>query len=235
MGTWRFPANMNSVPDPDLRPDSQRSISKDDVNALPIARYEGEVNLVADASSLERALADLRGERVIGFDTETRPAFKPGESYLPSLVQLATARAVHIFQVQQQDFAAALAEVFAAAGLLKVGVSVADDLLNLKRLFAFEHRSVLDLGHIAKRRGMKQSGVRNLSAIFLGLRIPKGQKTSNWAARSLSAAQLNYAATDAWACRQLYLRFGELDMLRDTPAENEVPDDESATRTPAPR
>src|SRR6185436_18411595 len=102
------------------------------------------IYLVADSVALERAMVDLRRETVVGFDTETRPAFKPGESYLPSLVQLATANAVHVFQVQQQGFFAILAEAFSAPDLLKVGVSVADDLRNLKRLFPFEHRSVID-------------------------------------------------------------------------------------------
>jgi len=46
------------------------------------------------------SLEDLRRESVIGFDTETRPAFRRGESYLPSLVQLATAQAVYLVQVQ---------------------------------------------------------------------------------------------------------------------------------------
>ncbi len=55
--------------------------------------------------------------------------------------------------------------------------------------------------------------VRNLAGILLGFRVPKGTKTSNWAARELSAAQITYAATDAWACRELYLRFQSLGLL----------------------
>ena len=68
----------------------------------------------------------------------------------------------------------------------------------------------MDLGLIARRCGMKQTGVRNLAALLLGFRVPKGTKTSNWAARRLSPQQVAYAATDAWACRELYLRFQEL-------------------------
>jgi ribonuclease D len=52
------------------------------------------------------------------------------------------------------------------------------------------------------------------------LRIPKGTKTSNWAARELSPAQIAYAATDAWACRELVLRFQSLGLLRSKPPEN---------------
>ena len=72
---------------------------------------------------------------------------------------------------------------------------------------------MVDLGTVAKRHGLEQSGVRNLAGIFLGFRIPKSVGTSNWAAPRLSAQQIGYAATDAWACRELYLRFEQLGML----------------------
>src|SRR5690242_5452463 len=155
-------------------------ISKEEVAELPIGRYEGEVRLVTDAAGLERALQDLRAERVIGFDTETRPSFRVGESHPPALVQLAGERAVYVLQLKRHDFSMAIAHLLGGQAL-KAGVSVADDLRALKNVFRFEERNVVDLGTVAKRAGAKQSGVRNLAAMFLGFRIPKGQKTSNWA------------------------------------------------------
>jgi ribonuclease D len=150
---------------------------------------------------------------VIGFDTETRPAFRRGESYLPSLVQFATADAVYLVQVQQGDYSHGMREIFSSEEMIKAGVSVRDDLRNLKNLFEFEDNAVVDLGKLAKRRSLKQTGVRNLAGIFLGVRIPKGEKTTNWAARRLTPKQITYAATDAWACRELYLRFKELNLV----------------------
>jgi ribonuclease D len=157
-------------------------------------------------------MQDICQESVVGFDTETRPAFKPGESYLPSLVQFATAGAVYLLQVQQQDYSAAMREIFSSEKVVKAGVSVTDD-LRMKKLFDFEEQGVVDLGKVAKRHGLKQTGVRNLAGIFLGLRIPKGAKTTNWAARRLTPQQIAYAATDAWACRELYLRFRQLNLV----------------------
>jgi len=187
-----------------------RSISSEELASLPIRRYEGEVRLAAAPGDLERAMADIRQESVVGFDTETRPAFRKGESHLPCLVQVATARAVHLFPLQRMDFSGALAEVLAAPGIVKVGVGLADDLRQLKLLFPAAEASVLDAGAVARRHGLRQSGLRNLAGIFLGFRIPKGNRTSNWAARRLSAAQIAYAATDAWACRELFLCFQRL-------------------------
>ena len=70
-----------------------RAISREAMLELPIARYEGDVCLVATPQDLERARADLAQESIVGFDTETRPAFRKGESYPPCLFQAATSRA----------------------------------------------------------------------------------------------------------------------------------------------
>lgn len=194
-----------------------RAISREDMANLPIRRYEGRVWLVATPHDLAHALADIRQERVVGLDTETRPAFTKGESYLPCLVQVATARAVYLFQFRELDVFPVLAELLAAPRIVKAGVALAHDLRQLKLVFPFVEKNVLDLGVVARRGGHGQSGVRNLAGSFLGWRIPKGARTSNWAAPRLSSAQMTYAATDAWVCRELFLRFESLGLLRTQP------------------
>jgi ribonuclease D len=190
-----------------------RLITRDEMNALPIRRYEGEVRLVESPVELERAAGDILREPAVGFDTETRPAFRKGESHLPSLAQVATARAVYLFPLQRLDCSALLGEMLGAPHIVSAGVALADDLKQLKQLFAFQETAALDLGLVARRHGLKQTGLRNLTGIFLGTRIPKGTKTTNWAARQLTQQQITYAATDAWACRELYLRFRDLGLL----------------------
>ena len=196
-----------------LPPGFPRDISRETMAALPIRSYAGEVLIVETAADFDRAWQDLARETMVGWDTETRPAFRVGERYLPSLVQAATARAVYLFQLSRMDFSAVVGGLFAEPTIVKPGISVADDLVKLKQVIPFEEASVLDLGTVARRYGMKQTGLRNLAGIFLGFRVPKGAKTTNWAAPRLSAQQINYAATDAWACRELYLKFRELGMV----------------------
>lgn len=193
---------------------SVRAISREEMANLPIRRYEGEVCVVATPHDLERALADIRRESVAGFDTETRPAFTKGESYLPCLVQVATARRVYLFQLRRPEVFDALAELLQESRIAKVGVALAHDLRTLRLVFPFIEDNVVDLGIVARRSGLGQTGVRNLAGMFLGIRIPKGTKTSNWAALHLSAQQITYAATDAWVCRELFLRFQSLGLLR---------------------
>jgi ribonuclease D len=190
-----------------------QSISKEDIANLPIRRYEGKVSLVTTLHDLQEARADIREERVVGLDTETRPSFRKGESHLPCLVQAATARAVYLFQLSCLDVFPALVELLAKPDLAKAGVALAYDLRRLKLVFPFTVENVVDLGVVARRRGLGQTGVRNLAGMFLGFRIPKGNRTSNWAAPRLSPAQITYAATDAWACRELFLRFESLGLL----------------------
>jgi ribonuclease D len=190
-----------------------RLIAKEELAALPVKRYDGDVNLVTTVADLERAMEDIRAEGVTGFDTETRPAFRKGESYLPCLIQVATARRVHLFQLSRLDCSAAAAELLGSPAIVKTGIGLKYDLGQLKLVFPFDEAAVLDLGTVAKRNGLEQSGVRNLAGIFLGFRIPKSAGTSNWAAARLSPQQIGYAATDAWVCRELYLRFQELGLL----------------------
>jgi len=204
-----------------LPTDLPRSISREALNELPIRRYEGEIVLVTSIAELERARDDLAAERVVGFDTETRPAFRKGESFLPCLAQVATARAVYLFRLGPRDAPAevlaasanTLAKMLGASGPVKAGVSLADDVKALAGVFPFEAERLLDLGRLARQHGLAQSGVRNLAAIFLGARIPKGSKTSNWAAARLNSQQIGYAATDAWICREIYLHFERLGLI----------------------
>src|SRR4051812_38436441 len=133
-------------------------ITAEALAALPIRRYEGEVVLVETAADLARAAAELmRPGGVVGFDTETRPAFRVGESYLPSLFQAATERTASLFPVQRLDCAPVLTALLASNKVVKAGVSVADDLKKLKQVFPFEEDWVVDVGQVAKKNGIKQT------------------------------------------------------------------------------
>jgi len=194
----------------------RRAISREEIADLPIRRYQGDVIVVNGAGLLAEAMLDIRQEAVLGFDTETRPAFKKGESYLPCLAQIATARAVYLLQLEQLDCARNMTEILSNPRIIKTGVAINADIGQLQRLFSFEPMAVVDIGQVAKRHGNTQSGLRNMTALFLGWRMAKGARTTNWAAAELTAAQIGYAATDAWASRELYLRFQQLGLLTAT-------------------
>ena len=197
----------------------QRTIPHAELMQLPILRYDGPIRLATTRTDVQHALHDIRHERVVGFDTETRPTFHKGQLHAPSLVQIATSRAVYLFQLAQLDCSHALADILSNPQLIKAGIALDRDLSELRKMFPFEVASVVDLGGVAKRSGMQQTGVRNLAGLFLGARITKSAQTSNWAQPNLTAKQLIYAATDAWVCRELYLRFERLGLSTASPAK----------------
>jgi ribonuclease D len=191
----------------------RRTIPHEELMRLPVVRYQGPIRLAATEADLHRAVKEIRSERVVGFDTETRPTFRKGQLHTPSLAQIATSHAVHLFPLARLDCSHAMTEVLGNAQIVKAGVALGRDLAELQKLFPITPANVVDLGDIAKRRGMEQTGLRNLTGLFLGGRVTKGAQTSNWARPDLSPKQLCYAATDAWICRELYLRFESLGWL----------------------
>ncbi|MGE4293980.1 MAG: 3'-5' exonuclease domain-containing protein 2, partial [Desulfovibrio sp.] len=103
--------------------------------------------------------------------------------------------------------------LLASKDVVKSGVAVNDDIIGLKKLCKFKHEAFVDLGQISQQVKMQTHGLRNLSANLLGFRVSKGAQCSNWARDPLSPKQIEYAATDAWISRELYIAFQKLGLF----------------------
>lgn len=185
--------------------------SKEEINDLPIRRYEGPVEVIRSQEELNLALTRLRRESVLGFDTESRPAFHKGKYYPPSVVQLAASDTVYIIQLVWLPLGDGLISLLADPAILKVGAAINDDFKELQKLYEFTPSGLLDLGDFAKHLGLTAYGLRSLAANILGVRISKAARCSNWSGKKLNAQQINYAATDAWIGRELYFKLKELE------------------------
>lgn len=194
-------------------PSVEISIPKESVNDYPLMRYEGPIELVAGESALTSALEEIRRERVLGFDTESRPVFRRGQSYPPSLLQLAGEEKVWLFQLQSFEALDALYACLADSAIVKAGVAIRDDIKKLQEIRPFEPAGFIEISDFTQRAGVVNTGLRNLTAIFLNFRISKGAQVSNWARKELTTAQIKYAATDAWVSRRLYCRLHELGLI----------------------
>ncbi|MFA0962477.1 3'-5' exonuclease [Roseivirga sp. BDSF3-8] len=183
-----------------------KHITKDQVNRLPLERYEGKLAVISRSDKLADAVQRIRSEKAVGFDTETKPTFRKGQYHHVSLLQIAVPGMVYLFRLNYLGMAPELREIFEDPRITKVGIGIRDDLLEMQRLGHFEPQNILDLNDEVKHLGVKNAGVRNLSAIFLEFRISKSQQTSNWERDELTEKQLRYAATDAWVCLQIYNR-----------------------------
>ena len=187
----------------------KRHITKAEINELPMQQYDGMIHLCKTAEEAEAVAKKLLKETLLGFDTETRPAFRKGESYDPSLLQLATEDAVYLFQIQQCGLTPALLKVLSSPGIVKAGVAIDRDIAELQAVRPFEPAGFIELATCAKEARIKNLGLRGLTAILFGFRISKREQVSNWARKELTDSQMTYAATDAWLGRKIYLAFQE--------------------------
>jgi ribonuclease D len=164
---------------------------------------------VARDEDLDAAVRALRREAILGFDTESRPAFRKGESYPPAVVQLAGAKAVYVFQLADLTRKRKLFSLLSSGKLLKVGVALGYDIRKLQEIQDFTPRGFTDLETLTDARGIRNNGLRSLAAAVLGVRISKGAQRSNWGRTPLTPKQITYAATDAWVSREIYLALQE--------------------------
>ena len=170
--------------------------------------FPGEI-VVIDRQGLAffRALEYLRRQKVLGFDTESRPNFSPQHHHSGvALLQLSGPDRAYLFRVKSLTMYKRLFKVLADERVVKVGAAVGDDIHGLQRYCDFKPKSFVDLQKIVWEYGVKDKSVKKMAAIILGVRISKTQQLSNWEAEHLSEAQKKYAATDAWVCREMYLR-----------------------------
>ncbi|QJB58338.1 3'-5' exonuclease [Pseudodesulfovibrio sp. zrk46] len=199
-----------SIPDKYLR-----AFSKADINEMPLRRYEGPITVVRTEKQRTMALKEMEGEPLLGFDTETRPVFKKGRKPgPPSLIQLATAERAYVFQINILKLCNGICDLLADPSVVKTGVAVRDDIIGLQRLANFKPANFVDLSDITAKAKLQTHGLRNMAANLLGFRISKSAQCSNWSKEKLTPQQVNYAATDAWVSRELYIALDDLGLIK---------------------
>ncbi|MCC8088352.1 MAG: 3'-5' exonuclease domain-containing protein 2 [Rikenellaceae bacterium] len=189
---------------------SKKSITHDELNSLPLAGFKGDIFIVDDAEKMEQAYLELKDEKILGFDTETRPSFMKGKLNKMSLVQLSSEKKAYLLRINRTDLTEGIISLLENKGIIKVGASIRDDIRGIQKQFPFEPAGFVDIQNIASDYGITDMSLRKLSGIVLGIRISKAQRLSNWEAQSLTPAQCSYAATDAWTCREIFLKLQEL-------------------------
>ena len=218
-------------------------IEKDFISALPLMQYEGKIVLVEDEKTARKAVRALAREKVLGFDTETRPSFRKGAGYMVSLVQLCGKKCAYLFRLDFCGGIPVLFPILENPNILKVGVAVKDDVLHLKVRAPFDDAGFVDASKFTRAARIENTGLRALTAHFLGGRISKAAQVSNWAAKELSPQQIVYAATDAWISRELFLKLQKLGIAPEITsagticgvAEPEEKPESAAKKAPAPQ
>lgn len=188
-----------------MKPNSYiHRISKDLVQWMPVARFEGEVIIVDTPQKVHEAVAYLNRQQVLGVDTEARPSFTRGVHYPTALVQIATEQRCYLFRLTHIGMPQELADVFANPNICKVGLAFKDDINGLRRRRDFEPANCIDLQSIVGQYGILDLGLQKMFAICFGRKISKAQQLTNWENDILTPEQAQYASTDAWATLLIY-------------------------------
>ena len=184
------------------------SISSDELQKLEYASFPGTVKVIDSVGAeFNRAVNYLRAQKILGFDTETRPCFSPDQPrYGVALLQLSGPEKAFLFRIKNMGMHRRLCNLLSNEKLIKVGADVRDDFRGLQKYQDFTPRSFVDLQSMVGDYGIKDRSVKKMTAIILGFRISKTQQLSNWEAGELTESQIKYAATDAWVCREMYIR-----------------------------
>lgn len=183
----------------------QETISNDEVNLLPQGAFQGKIVVVDTPAAIASACDYLLSRDVIGFDTETRPAFSKGVSNKVSLLQLSSGEQAFLFRLNKIALEKPILRVMESASVLKIGAAIRDDIRALQRLRRFSPRGFIDLQSIVGDYGITELSLRKMAAITLRMKISKAQRLSNWEGNVLTPAQQSYAATDAWISREIYV------------------------------
>ena len=184
-----------------------KSITPQEIEKLEYASFPGKMYVIDSVGSeFNRAISYLRSQKIIGFDTETRPCFAQNQPrYGVALLQLSGPGKAFLFRINKMGMHRRLCNLLADPKIVKVGAAVHDDIRGLQKLREFTPGGFVDLQKIVSEYGIRDKSVKKMTAIILGFRISKTQQLSNWEAENLSDSQCSDAATDAWVCREMYL------------------------------
>ena len=80
----------------------QISISPEEIGRLELASFPGEIHVIDTlGEEFGKAVSYLKRQKVIGFDTETRPTFSPDQrSNGTALLQLSGAEKAYLFRIK---------------------------------------------------------------------------------------------------------------------------------------
>ncbi|WP_165023948.1 MULTISPECIES: 3'-5' exonuclease [unclassified Dysgonomonas] len=180
------------------------TITKEQISGLPQESFAGRIIVVQTENEAEKACQYLEKYDSIGFDTETRPAFRKGVSHKIALMQLSTNDTCFLFRLNHIGLPDCLANILTNPAIKKIGLSLKDDFSAIHKRKPLAPENFIDLQDFVKYYGIEDNSLQRIYGILFEKRISKGQRLSNWETEILSDAQKKYASLDAWACLKIY-------------------------------
>ena len=194
----------------------RNTITKSEIATMPKVLFEGRIFVIYTEADADKAVEYLKTQQIVGVDTETRPSFKRGTTHKVALLQIATADTCFLFRLNRIGMPASLQD-FLMSDTLKIGLSLKDDFMMLRRRknVHAEEGNWIELQDYVGRFGIEDRSLQKIYANLFGQKISKNQRLSNWEAETLTEGQMKYAATDAWACVEIYRCLDEMERTGD--------------------
>lgn len=187
-----------------------KTINKESINEMPKILFDGQIHVVQTPQEVERAVAYLKTCPIVGIDSETRPSFTKGRVHKVALLQIASEEHCFLFRLNLTGLTLPLILLLENPNVLKVGLSLKDDFMMLRKRAPFEPRGYIELQEYVRMFGIEDKSLQKIYGILFGQKISKSQRLSNWEAAELTQPQQLYAATDAWACLNIYNKLQQL-------------------------
>lgn len=206
----------------------KRTINKEEVKELPKVYFEGRIIVIQTEAEAEKAVSFLQSQKVLGIDSETRPAFSKGQSYKVALLQISSEECCFLFRLNMTGLTPSLIALLENPSIAKIGLSLRDDFMMLHKRAPFTPQGCIELQEYVRPFGIQDKSLQKIYGILFKEKISKSQRLSNWEADVLTDAQKQYAATDAWACLNIYnllqelKRTGNFEMAPEEPVETKV-------------
>lgn len=188
----------------------ERSITKEQIKELPKESYPGRIFVIQNDTEAEKAIHFLKTQSLVGIDSETRPSFKKGQTHKVALLQVASQDCCFLFRLNMIGLTPALIDFLQDSNILKVGLSLRDDFMMLRKRGSFNEEGCIELQEYVRAFGIQDKSLQKIYALLFKHRISKSQQLTNWEADVLTDGQKQYAATDAWACLKIYNLLQEL-------------------------
>lgn len=185
------------------------NVTSAEINDLPLYQFNGGIFIIDTFDKLDYFLPLLQEQKILGFDTETRPSFKKGVVNPVSLLQLTSATQAFLIRINKIGLPDEVKYILSSKDVIKIGLAIKDDIKILNEINEFEPNSFIDLQDYVGDFGIEARSLKKITAIVLNKRISKSQQVTNWERQELSEAQRVYAATDAWACLQVYKKLNK--------------------------
>ncbi|MDE7443737.1 MAG: 3'-5' exonuclease domain-containing protein 2, partial [Muribaculaceae bacterium] len=97
-------------------------VTKEQLAQMPTVSYSGRITVVETLPLAIKAIAYLRDQDVVGFDTETRPSFRKGHVNSVALIQIATKDQCFLFRINRLGIFSELKDFLEDKNVKKIGL-----------------------------------------------------------------------------------------------------------------